>query len=344
MNSSRQLDATALTADAILLGSLSYRGFSSRFEMWILLLVQQAASVFLTLLHNLGLVLMLAFYLLCVCPLFVRRARQMGSAGYGVFLVVLCTLELLTGLLLYLLGQSSALEELSKWSGLTVFLLLPLFFWGGRLSGSKNALMRAAISGDTEQARQLAEQHPEALWQISQKGFRASEYADMQGHQELAAYLRDQEDSLLHIDHLPSAKDISPYDTLDEVSARKDFLGKTRQQASQLFFEHAIYYLEDLFWMGDAGFSYYLPAVIPFMESEESAEDGEFVSSLLLTIGNRLEESPQAVRACREDALHILRYLNTHWAKFDIDAENAPYYSDLPAKAARQLAAIEAMA
>ncbi len=152
--------------------------------------------------------------------------------------------------------------------------------------------------------------------------------------------------------HLPSAKDISPFDTLDELNAKKDFLGKTRGQAAALFFEHAEYYLEEVFWMGDGGFSYYLPAVIPFMESSESNEDSLFVISLLQAIGNRLEESPKAVRACREEVLHILRYIIANYqSKFDepvdtITLASTPdelLYRNPPAEAARLLAELEAM-
>ncbi len=96
-------------------------------------------------------------------------------------------------------------------------------------------------------------------------------------------------------------------------------------------------------WMGDAAFSYYLPAVIPYIESEASAEDDVFVSFLLSVLECRVQDSPEAIRACRADVLHLLHYLKAHWAKFEIGLPGDPFYGDLPEVGARLLAAVEAL-
>ncbi len=142
---------------------------------------------------------------------------------------------------------------------------------------------------------------------------------------------------------LPTAEDICPYGTLDELSAKKHFLGKDRAEAALLFFEHAQYYGEDIFWMGDAGFTYYLASAIPYTESAESEGDCVFASGIILTLETRLEQSPKALRACRKDALRLLRYLCANWAKFDIGVSEDTVYRDLPERGAHLLAAVEAL-
>ncbi len=140
---------------------------------------------------------------------------------------------------------------------------------------------------------------------------------------------------------MPTATDICPFGTLDELSAKKNFLGKTREQAAELFFEHPTYYGEDLMWMGDAAFCYYLPAVLPYIESEESQGDSEFICALISALEFRQEDSPQALRACREPLLHLLHYMNAHWEKFDIGLPEDIFYQDLPARATHLLATVE---
>jgi hypothetical protein len=77
---------------------------------------------------------------------------------------------------------------------------------------------------------------------------------------------------------LPTAKDISPkfgtdYEGNDERCAREHFLGKSLDEAEALFRQNALFYEEDLLWMGAPAFRYYVPAFIRYIRSEHSRCD-----------------------------------------------------------------------
>ncbi len=179
-----------LTHDDILLGSLSYKGYSSRYELWVFLVVMVAASFLLALLGIVGDVLLALFCIFCVWPMYVRRARQMGTVGYGYFIVGLYVLNLLIDVCCLIRG----IESEPGFSGILLIFLLPLYFYRGPLSGRKTALMRAAMEGDMEQVKLLLEQKPHTLLMKSDKGHTAHEYAEFCGHAEVAAYLRAAEE------------------------------------------------------------------------------------------------------------------------------------------------------
>ena len=62
--------------------------------------------------------------------------------------------------------------------------------------------------------------------------------------------------------------DISPTNgvDLDERSALEHFFGKSREEALALFRDNFCYYVEDLTYMGDKAFFYYLGAVRDYLE------------------------------------------------------------------------------
>jgi hypothetical protein len=62
----------------------------------------------------------------------------------------------------------------------------------------------------------------------------------------------------------PSREEINVYDSLDERSACRNFLGKTLDQAEALFRESSLYYQEGLMWMGPVAFRYYIQAAINY--------------------------------------------------------------------------------
>ena len=63
-------------------------------------------------------------------------------------------------------------------------------------------------------------------------------------------------------------KDISPTDgvDLDERMALEHFFGKSREEALELLRQDFSYYVEDLTYMGDKAFFYYLGAVKDYLE------------------------------------------------------------------------------
>lgn len=121
----------------------------------------------------------------------------------------------------------------------------------------------------------------------------------------------------------PSLTDISPCggEQLDERAAVGHFLNKSVGEASELFFENASYYLEDFMWMGAVAFSYYLPAVMPYLQSEESRGDAESASALISYLQQRLADDADSVRATRAAVLRVLEYIQANDSKFGADEE-----------------------
>lgn len=69
---------------------------------------------------------------------------------------------------------------------------------------------------------------------------------------------------------IPSLLEISPTNllNLDEKAAYEHFFGKSSAEAKQLFDQSHIY-VDDLGWMGQAAFEYYVCAYIDYLNSQD---------------------------------------------------------------------------
>lgn len=86
----------------------------------------------------------------------------------------------------------------------------------------------------------------------------------------------------------PSARDINPIpEDLDGQYAERHFLGRTVEQARELFHERFDLYVGDLLHMGIIAFKYYLPAAIHFADSDVAKYDCAVVRELLSTFTHR---------------------------------------------------------
>jgi len=130
---------------------------------------------------------------------------------------------------------------------------------------------------------------------------------------------------------IPTATEISPTQglNLDEKQAIEHFFGKTLDEAEALFREHAIYYAEDLMWMGDKGFRFYFQAFCRFLESVHSEGGADALNSLISLLEFRIEYEPQSILRAKETILSILDHCVKHYLKFEIRAE---IYGDLRTK------------
>ncbi len=201
--SSPQTFVTVLTKDEQNVFSLSYRGFSDRWDMvymmgWYVLV--KAALKFGVgkivdaelLAKQISIALLGLFCILFVMPLFVRRARQMGAAWYGVLVIALHALPVLGTVWLAATGSYRGDPvALVVFVGVLVAVLatLPLCLYGGTFSGKKNALMRAAMAGDIHRVRDLAEEVPYAVAVKSDRSLTARDYALRLRHTEIADFL-----------------------------------------------------------------------------------------------------------------------------------------------------------
>lgn len=94
---------------------------------------------------------------------------------------------------------------------------------------------------------------------------------------------------------LPTEGEINPIpNDLDGQVAVKHFLGKTVQDAVDLFKENSLVYQEDFMWMGPKAFCFYLPAVLIYLRSEA---DEDLVSCIASVIEFRLDHDADEIRA-----------------------------------------------
>ncbi len=134
-------------------------------------------------------------------------------------------------------------------------------------------------------------------------------------------------------DNLPTEKDINPFNSdLDEQAAVKSFLGKTREDALEMFCRNALAYSEDLMVMGDVAFDYYFPAYCAYLVSERSKDDSDGLSCFVSIVEFRWEctdwqWSPQIRNTVAACAQHCIE----NEAKFQADPT---IYGDLPGKLA----------
>lgn len=115
---------------------------------------------------------------------------------------------------------------------------------------------------------------------------------------------------------IPKENEISVYDTLDERKAVDHFLGKSIEQAEQLFIENSIIYQEDLMWMGPKAFNYYLESVLRYLQNPLSRGDDDFVIALVSTFefrreGEMLDSGEPKVTA-------IVEYILSNCSKFEL--------------------------
>ena len=129
---------------------------------------------------------------------------------------------------------------------------------------------------------------------------------------------------------LPTAKDISPrygtdYESNDERGAREHFLGKSLDDAQALFRKNALYYQEDLLWMGAPAFRFYVPAFIRYIQSEDSRSDPDAINCFASLLEQRAEEVEDVapIAGALADAC---RYILQHYEKFEAEPS---IYGDL---------------
>jgi len=110
---------------------------------------------------------------------------------------------------------------------------------------------------------------------------------------------------------LPTAEEINVFDSLDERSAVKHFLGKDLEQAQALFRVDLLWFWEDLMWMGPIAFRFYVAAAIKYLLSEDAVNDAYAASSFCSLIEFRLDHQPAEVvpigPVIREGIIGILK-------------------------------------
>lgn len=125
---------------------------------------------------------------------------------------------------------------------------------------------------------------------------------------------------------LPTRQDINVHDSLDERSACEHFLGKSLDEAEALFRENALYYQEDLMFMGASAFRFYVSAAIGYIQSEAATHDSDIIICFASILEHRLEFEAEKLVAVASQLFAVCRYILAHYDRFDLSPE---VYGDL---------------
>ena len=125
---------------------------------------------------------------------------------------------------------------------------------------------------------------------------------------------------------LPTRQDINIHDSLEERSACEHFLGKSLEQAEELFRENSLYYQEDLMFMGAPAFRFYVQAAISYIHSDAAAGDSDIISCFASILEQRLEFEAQELVSVAPQLGSVCRYIIEHYDRFALTPE---IYCDL---------------
>lgn len=117
----------------------------------------------------------------------------------------------------------------------------------------------------------------------------------------------------------PTSAEINVHDSLDERWAVGNFLGKTLEQAEELFRESAITYQEDLMFMGPVAFRFYVPAYVNYLRSKASSGDPDAVNCFVSLVRHRWEHEPDELKPVRETLVDACRAILAEWDRFGVD-------------------------
>lgn len=126
---------------------------------------------------------------------------------------------------------------------------------------------------------------------------------------------------------LPTKDEFNPHNSVDEIAACEHFLGKTLEQAEEMFRADSMRYQEDLMWMGPRAFCFYLRAAFNYVQSDASTGDDSFIDALYNIFVFRSDEDGFALAL--SDVHNIVGYVMHNYQKFKV---NNTIYGDLFAK------------
>lgn len=126
---------------------------------------------------------------------------------------------------------------------------------------------------------------------------------------------------------LPTREDFVTFESLDEISAFESLGGKSLEEVQALCQAYPLAVCEDLLFMGDEAYDYYVQAAIDYIRSPQSAEDDAMCSAFYAMLSSRADARSEMVREPRiRDALD---FVIQHFEKFNVSVR---IYGDLRAK------------
>ena len=112
--------------------------------------------------------------------------------------------------------------------------------------------------------------------------------------------------------------DFIVHGSLDEVTACGHFLGKSLAEAEKLFFKNALYYQEDLMYMGPRAFCIYFEAFVTYLESPAAEGDSDSVNCLVGLLEFRLKYNRREISAAFGRLAQCCRYILKNWSRYEV--------------------------
>ena len=126
-------------------------------------------------------------------------------------------------------------------------------------------------------------------------------------------------------EYIPSKTDIAPSGkNPDELTAAENFLGMS---CKQVLYDlcagdmGGYAHTEDLLWMGEKAFLYYLPAFIDYLRSEFSRGDADTADGFVFNVYHRLtgESSVTLPPDLRDQLAACMQHILTQPGKWELD-------------------------
>lgn len=118
---------------------------------------------------------------------------------------------------------------------------------------------------------------------------------------------------------LPTEEEINPIpEDLDGKSAIENFLGKDLEQAEQMFREAALFYQEDLRFMGPAAFRFYVQAAISYLRSDSATGDSDMINCFAGVLGFRLEYEADELVPVAQMLSSVCGFIVLNYERFDV--------------------------
>jgi len=121
---------------------------------------------------------------------------------------------------------------------------------------------------------------------------------------------------------IPTRNEINVFNSPEEQSACDHFLGKSLDEAQQLFVDNSIYYQEDLMWMGSVAFRFYVEAAIRYIQSPAAKDNSDIVNCFAGDLEFRMEcRSKEELAPVAAQLASACRFVIEHWEFFDVIPE-----------------------
>jgi hypothetical protein len=131
--------------------------------------------------------------------------------------------------------------------------------------------------------------------------------------------------------HIPTEEDWGNYkDNLDSNYTHKTFYGKSNHEMQQKFKENVIELVEDLRWMPEKAFQYYMIGFRDYVMSDEFGfyDEADSTCCFLELIIQKLEEQPTHIIPILPDLIEAAEYIGKNQSKYDADEDLYGNFND----------------